>query len=75
MKQLAPIFCRRALDGAHALPPSERADLYAFASHVLAVADYKAEAEAASDLANDLRNTEANQMRFDGLLSAAVKVN
>lgn len=75
MKQLAPIFCQRALEGTQDLPPAERADLYAFASHVLSLAECKVEAEAAHCLANDLRNTEAAQRRFDELLSAAAKVN
>lgn len=75
MKQLASIFCQRALEDTQDLPPAERADLYAFAAHVLSLADCKVEADAAQCLANDLRNTDAAQRRFDELLSAAIKVN
>lgn len=75
MKQLAPMFCQRALDGAATLPAAERADLYEFAAQVLSREGYGMEAEAAHDLSENLRSTEAHQMRFDGLLSAAVKVN
>lgn len=74
MTDLALIFCARALTGASSLPPADRADLYDYAATLLQ-ADFPQEAAAARDVAKGLRDSEAAQTLFTGLLSRAANVN
>lgn len=64
-------FCQLALDAAASLPTAERADCYEVAASLLK-AEHQPLAEAASVAAHELRNAEAAQLQFAGLLSAAL---
>lgn len=64
-------FCQLALDSAASLPTPERADCYEVAACILK-AEHKPLAEVALVAARELRNAEAAQLQFAGLLSAAL---
>lgn len=64
-------FCQLALDSAASLPPAERADCYEVAAHILKPENGPL-ADVALAAARELRNAEAAQLQFAGLLSAAL---
>jgi len=70
MKNIALAFCQRALSNSDPLSNAERADHLDFACTVLMSFDAKI-GLSARELAENLRNAEASQLKFQALLSAA----
>lgn len=75
MKQLAATFCRKALAAMQDSGPAERADHLEFAADILDSHALDEMAVAARRAAQDLRNAEASQLKFQALLLSAINQN
>lgn len=75
MKQLAAAFCSKALAAMQDSGPAERADHLEFAADILGAHDLDEMAGAARRAAQDLRNAEASQLKFQSLLLSAINQN